>query len=35
MLAKGKIALLPTFAGNRKTVKRVFNTIKRKKKAGI
>lgn len=35
MLAKGKIALLPTFAGDRKTVKRVFNKIKQKKKAGI
>lgn len=34
MLAKGKIALLPTLAGDRKTVKRVFKTIQQKKKAG-
>jgi heterodisulfide reductase subunit C2 len=35
MVKKGKISLIPSFSGDRKTVKRIFNKTKNKKEAGI
>ncbi len=35
MVKKGKISLLPSFSGDRKTVKRIFKKTKNNKEAGI
>jgi heterodisulfide reductase subunit C len=35
MLKKGKISLIPSFGGDRKTVKRIFKKVKENKEAGI